>query len=107
MQSIGRTKILYDSARAAAKALAPVACGVPCVRAVDTMTIGPPNDSLLPLVNTTLTAIVHAFCPLRTLPCGVACRANCSAISGSSFTELLALRSFSGTHDAELRTVGC
>ena len=31
------TKIIYDSARAAAKALAPVACGVPCVRAVDTM----------------------------------------------------------------------
>ena len=40
--------------------------------------------------------------PLRTL---VACRANCSAISGSRFTELLALRSFSGTHHAELRTV--
>jgi len=68
-------------------------------------TIGPPNHSLLPLVNTTLTAIVHAFCPLITLPCGVACRANCSAISRSSFTELLALRSLSGTHHAELRTV--
>jgi len=40
---------------------------------------------------------MHAFFPRESLAFGVARRAKCSVISRSSLTELLTLRSFSGT----------
>src|SRR5260370_29810661 len=67
-------------------------------------TIGPPNDSLPPLVNMQLTGIVHPFCPLRSLPCGVACRANSCAIRVSSLTPCFASAFFSTNRQDPLQS---
>src|SRR5437667_6284828 len=58
------------------------------------MTFGPRTNLSPRFVNRMLRRNVHAFFSIKTLLCGAACRANCSAISSPSLTAPLAAHVF-------------